>query len=388
MGIDLRTFRRSAALLPSLGGWGRVAAQQLDPSHNSSYPRHASCLRGLSALLLLLTLLSPASAEERVVVRPATPGPMAAERTLTGTIVDYNGKELRMELTGGQTTVVPAARVAEIQFQRSEAHAQAREHFAAGRYAESVDAYRTAVQQEMRPWVRRILLAEVVTCFESQGEIIRAAETYLSLLKLDEHWQYFERIPLAWTTSFVDGAVEARAATWLERRDSPPAQLLGASWSLSGPRRGVAVELLRELSNHTDPRIAHLADAQLWRANLATVGPQELNAWQGQIDRMPAELRPGPYLVLGKGWLAQDARKLGPTSDAHKQAANAFLRAPVLVPERHALAAAGLEGAADALARLQWHDEETSVLRELASRFPQSAAGEAAKRRLAEGATP
>jgi hypothetical protein len=125
-----------------------------------------------------------------------------------------------------------------------------------------------------------------------------------------------------------------------------------------------------------------LADAQLWRANVATVGPQELQAWETQIERMPANLRSGPYLVLGKGWLQQNARMLGDADPIHRRAAWAFLKPPLLAPERPAHAMEGLLLAADPLAKLQWDDEATVVLREVAARYADTEAGRTAAERL------
>jgi tetratricopeptide (TPR) repeat protein len=304
------------------------------------------------------------------------------ERTLVGIISDYTGKELRIELATGQQVVVPAARVLEVQSNWSEAHQQADDLAARHDYEGAIDAYRRAVSSETRAWVRRRILASVTTVYENQGEIARAGDTFLTLMKADEHWQYLERIPLAWTSSFADGAVEARAESWLATSDLPPAVLLGASWSLAGRNRTAAMAALRKLSDHTDRRIAMLAEAQLWRANLASVGTQEVNAWETQIARMPAELRAGPYTLAAKGWLTQDSRQHSGGEATYQRAVWAAMRVPVLFPERHALAAEALASSAEALGKLRWTEEAQSVDRELAENFPETAAGQAAQRRL------
>jgi hypothetical protein len=226
-------------------------------------------------------------------------------------------------------------------------------------------------------------MAQVCTCYEALGQFDRAGDAFVLIVKSDEHGQYFERIPLAWTSSLADVTLAQKARGWLAAEGAPALQLLGASWSLSGESRAVAIAALRQLSSSTDPRIAHLADAQLWRANIATVGPQELQAWETQIQRMPANLRSGPYLVLGKGWQQQNARMLGKADDIHRRAAWAFLKAPILYPERPAHALEGLTLAVEPLTKLTWDDEAAILLREIAGRFPESEAGQAAAKRLA-----
>lgn len=319
-----------------------------------------------------------ASAEERVFT---STGGENAPRAFTGKIVDYNGKEMRFETATGQAIVIPAGRVLQVTIERKPSHAEADRLASQRQYAEAIAAYRTALSEEQRPWVKRRMMADVTTCYESLGQLDRAGEAFAMVMKSDEHWQYLERIPCSWSGGLIDSSFEQQAKSWLASAD-PPVQLLGASYLLGGPDRAAATAALRKLSSATDPRIAHLADAQMWRANIATVGPQELKAWELQVERMPANLRSGPYLVVGKGWLQQDARMLGPSDEIYRRAVWAFLKPPILYPERPAHAISGLTSAAETLAKLPWDDETQSVLRELATQFPESEAGKAAARRL------
>lgn len=333
-------------------------------------------------LFLTTTLLAVArfaSAQDRVVIET---GADNKTRALAGAIEDFNGKELRMKLTTGQALAVPAARVKQVTPQISETHQKAAQLAQQHNFAKAIEAFREANSAESRPWMKRRILADVVTCYEALGQVDRAGDAFVLVMKSGEHWQYLERIPLNWSGGLVDATTEQRAKAWLGMSDLPPAKLLGASYALSGPDRAQAVEALRTLSTFEDPRIAHLAEAQLWRANITTVGPQELKAWEVQIERMPTEIRSGPYLVLAKGWLQQDARRLGPSDDIYRRAAWAFLKPPVLYPERPAHALLGLSGAAEPLAKLTWSDEAARVLEEMVDRFPDSDAARAAKARL------
>jgi tetratricopeptide (TPR) repeat protein len=344
------------------------------------FPRSSSCRRvSVVSLFLALLSISLAHAEDRVVVQNAD---SSTKRTLTGEIVDYNGKELRVQLATGQAMNVPAARVMQVESAWQAQHEAADRLRDERKYTEAIDAYRQALRTESRTWAKRRIMADAVTAYESLGQFDRAGDAFAVLMQADEHWQYLERAPLAWLSSgLADARLEQRAQTWLAS-ELAPVQLLGASWSLSSPQRTQAVNTLRKLSNHTDARIAHLADAQLWRANITTVGPQELAAWEAQILRMPANLRGGPCLVLGRGWLQQNARMLGNEEMVLRRAVIAFMQAPVMHADRPLIAMQGLEQAAVVLEQLQWKDEATSVLRELARDFADTDAGRAAAAKL------
>jgi hypothetical protein len=346
----------------------------------SQHWRHASG----TLIVALLLLPSLAVADDRVTV--ATGNDNAGRRTLQGTITDFNGKELRIDTSAGQPLNVPAARVIEVQTTWTPAHAEGDRLLAEHKFAEALTSYREANGAENRLWAKRRIMAQVVTCYEALGQFDRAGDAFVLLMKTDDHWQYYERIPLAWSSSLTDVALAQRAKSWLAAEGLPPVQLLGASWSIAGEQRTAALAALRQLSASTDPRLAHLADAQVWRANVATVGPQELQAWEAQIERMPSNLRSGPYLVLGKGWLQQDARMLGPSEPIQRRAAWAFLKPPILTPERPAHAVEGLTLAAGPLVKLKWDDEAHSVLRELATTYPDTQAGKAAADRFAREA--
>lgn len=321
-----------------------------------------------------------ASAEDRAII--TTGNDNAGRRTLIGKVIDYNGKELVFEQASGQSLTVPTARVMEVTspggVAEQEASLLAREH----KYEAAIEQYRKAMSEEQRAWVRRRILADAVTCYENAGQIDRAGDTFLSLLKVDEHHQYFDRIPLAWLSGLASSAVEQRAKTWLANTASPPAMLLGASWSLGGAQRNAALAALRKLANDPDPRIAHLAEAQQWRANINTVGKQELDAWERQIERMPQALRVGPYLLLAKGLASQESRELKPVDEHRRAAAWNYLRAPILFPERHALAAQGLEAAAGELMKLQDIAAALALYRELASDYHDTPSGQVAEQQL------
>jgi hypothetical protein len=335
--------------------------------------------RFLSTVILLAAAMAPLAAEDRVIV--TTGADNAGRRTLTGEIRDFNGKELKIGLTSGQELSVPASRVIEVQTTRPAKQVEAEAHVQKREFPEALEAFRLALREESRGWAKRRIMADVVTCYESAGDLPNAGKMFELLMKGNEFRQFLDRAPLLWTSGLIDTQQERQAAAWLASSDAS-LQLLGASWSLAGAGRNDAIAALRKLSNNADARVVHLADAQLWRANIATVGTSELKAWELQIERMPPELRPGPYLVLGKGWAMQDARMLGGREELHRRAIWAFMKPAILWPERPALALQGLSGAAESLAKLQWTEETKIVLGEIAKEFPETEAGGAAERRL------
>ena len=81
---------------------------------------------------------------------------------------------------------------------------------------------------------------------------------------------------------------------------------------------------------------------------------------------MPAELRAGPYYVVGTAraqWQQPE------------RAALAFLRVPILYPENRRLAASALRLAATALEQLDRPDEAAALQRELQTRYGDDSAG-------------
>jgi tetratricopeptide (TPR) repeat protein len=250
--------------------------------------------------------------------------------------------------------------------------------FAEHKFAEALDQYRDAVRQEQRRWVRRRLMAQAVWCYRNLGEMESAAGVFLSLAKEDPHLLDFDAIPLAWTAAQPSPTWEDRLRTWLTG-DNAPAALIAASWLLTTPERPAATEKLRALTNHTDRRIALLAEAQRWRAEQATARPDDVRRWQDMLERMPEPLRPGPYVLIG-----QALARLG----EGKPAVLALLRVPVLYPQHRELAAEALLSAGRELEKLDRGDEARELYRELAADFAESRLAAAARQRIEQLAQP
>jgi tetratricopeptide (TPR) repeat protein len=270
----------------------------------------------------------------------------------TGTINDYSGAGLVITTSSGKQETIPAEKVIEIQTPATKDESSGDALKAAGKLDESIDAYRQAKRGESRRWVVRRIVAKLVNCYERNNQFDAAGDEFLALLAGDEETPYFSAIPLAWRTSAMP---PAKAADWLAA-SAPAAQLLGASWLLSGAERAKASSTLKTLSSDLDPRIAHLASAQLWRISLVTASTDEIARWEQQIERMPAELRAGPLLVLGDA-----LTRTGRSDDALL----AWLQVPLVDPQRETLSAEGYRSAAKALEKAGRAEDAARLQREL-----------------------
>jgi tetratricopeptide (TPR) repeat protein len=299
----------------------------------------------------------------------------SAQARLTGEILEYTGAELRLRQAGGRESVVPAERVARIEAVWTPEHQQGDALLAEGKFAEAVAQYGLALRAEKRQWAQRLILSRAVRCYAGLGQFEQAGKTFLIILAYDPATQYFDAVPLSWSSHQPSAALEAQASAWLEAASQPAAVLLGASWLLSTGKRGAAVAALKRLSTEAEPRVAALAKAQLWRTELVTATAEDLAGWHVAIERMPAALRAGPYLTLG--------RALARLGDG-EQAALVLMRVPILYADDRALAAEALVAAADELNKLGRRGEALGLYREAASAHAGTPAAAEAQARLSE----
>ena len=219
---------------------------------------------------------------------------------LSGKILEYTGKELVIELSGGVQRKYPGEQVVEINTNWTKEQTTADAIFARRQYNEALTQYLAAGRAEDRRWVRRKILSQMIRCYRELNQPVPAGDLFLALVKEDPATPYFDTIPLAWLPSEPSPALEQKARQWLIRDDQPLAVLLGASHLLSTVDRSAALDQLNRLAVGTDPRTALLAQAQIWRASYVTANPQQISTWLDRIDRFPETLRAGPYLTLGR----------------------------------------------------------------------------------------
>lgn len=253
--------------------------------------------------------------------------------------------------------------------------AAADEAFSQARYQQALELYRQAINAETRLPYRRQLIARAVLCYQALDQEDMAGETFLLLVRDDPRTPFFGHIPLAWLPAVPRPPLERAARAWLARDDLPAAVLLGASHLLAGPDRALALDRLSRLAAASDPQVALLAQAQIWRTQTATVDAAQLALWPQAIQRMPEAARAGPYFVFGQA-LAQ--------KNQWEQASLALLRVPILFPENRNLAARALLDAGRCLTEQGSPAEAAGVYREVLQKYGQTRSAAEAQMRLEE----
>jgi len=323
--------------------------------------------------LIVAALAVPAAAQDTIYV---SGGGAQGYAKLNGRIVDYRGGQLRLETAGGREQTYPAERIVRIDTHHTPQQEEADALFEQGRFASARALYGQARASETRAWVRREITARIVWCYRALGQLSRASEEFLVLIRSDPATPYFACIPLAWVPSQPSMLLEQNARQWLNRDEMPAAVLLGASHLMATASRPQALARLRRLAaDPSDPRIEALAAAQTWRAAVVSADEERLADWRRAIDGMPQSLRAGPYFVLGLGWAQRQN---------WEQAALAFMRIPVLYPEQRSLAARSLLEAGRSLEKLQRPAQAAGLYRELIDTHPESRSAADARRRLEE----
>ena len=326
----------------------------------------------MAAWLMLAIYVAPAAAEDTVVIQPAVG---REPLRVSGQIVDYNGRQLEIQVSGNIPRKFPSEQVVEVQTTYDPNHVAADALFAKQEYIAAAAKYQAALNKESRRWVRHRILAQLVRCNSAQGLWSQAGDYFLLLVKDDPETPEFAAIPLAWLASDSAGVVATKANEWLARDAEPVSVLLGASHLLLSPQGPAAVQKLQQLSGSRDVRIAALAETQLLRTSLATVDKAALARWDDRVPKFPAVARAGAYYTLGRAW-----RQRGD----NPRAAIDLLRVPILYPNEHTLAAESLLLAAEALLSNEQQLESQRLVVELCASYPQSRAAKEARQRSAD----
>ena len=323
-----------------------------------------------SLLAALAAVLAQDTPEDEVTVRAESSG---FERTVRGTVGEYDGRALRIVLSTGVVREYPAGEVVRVVTPQSADHLAGLAAVDAGEWETARAKLTAALRTEPRAWVRREILASLVSANLALGDRVGAGDRWLSVVRSDPRTPHFGRVPLPWDETAGTGELASAAARW--RSDGEPGRLLAASVRLLGENGDAAAEELDDLTASPDDRVARLAEAQLWRREVFGEAPAGFPA-ERRADRLrlfPDGLTAGPRYLLGRAFEANGNTDravelyLWPptvgTADA-SLAADALLRAGALFAERNDRPAA---------ARL-W--------REAVQRFPNTPGGRDAKERL------
>ncbi len=292
---------------------------------------------------------------------------------LAGEIVDYSGRELKLRSVAGSERTIPAAAVQRIETTHCAEQTAGDEAFSRGDFRQALTSYRSALAatREPRDWVRRQILVQAIWCQRNLDEWDQAGEYFLILLESDPATRQFDCIPLVWTDQRRSLAVERKAQTWLHDEKRPAAVLLGASHLLATPERPEAIAALKRLQKDPDPRIAWLAEAQLWRTQ-STAQARPWSEFARKIEAADGSLRAGAYYLLGSAL----------ASAQPEDGALALLRLPLAYPREYQLSAAALLQAGSCLERVGRTSQAAGLYAELLTRFGQTSESREAQSRL------
>lgn len=326
-------------------------------------------------VFVLLALSTTASAQDTVLIT-STDG--KSQLTRQGEIVDYTGTELKLKTLAGREEPIAASRVIEIKTTWLADHLRGRELHRAGKLDDAVTAFQQAKEREKRPWARRQIMAELVECHVERGRFDQAGDEFLRIAAEDPATPHMAVMPLPWRAMPPDAALEARAATWMSAGSKiPAASVLGASWLLTTSRRGEAIAALSQQSLKRaapdDPRLAMLADIQLWRTKIVTAKSEEVARWQAAIEKMPTEVQASGWFVV-----AEARARLRQAEEASL----AYLRVPLVHGRPRVMAADALVAAGEQLETLGRTDQAAGLYREVLADYATCPAASEAQARL------
>lgn len=337
-------------------------------------PRSVTCAQWLAACVVLCCAAfagSPAAADE--VYYASSDG----EARQAGQITEYTGRELVIRGLNGRDLAIPASKVVRFEFERTGEHATADRLAAEGRFAEAAQAYARTLEVEPRAWTQRLVVSRMAICLAhlplGDGGVERAGDLVLTILRHDPESPYLAALPLAWSTVVPLPALEKKAEQWLAAA-APPARLLGASWLVQTTHRRVAArQVLDALTREREPRVALLAEAQLWRLAYPNVTAADAGRMEQTLERIERPLRAGPYYRLG---LARAALR------QPEAAALALMRVPIDYPDAGPLAADALLEAAAQLRILNRREQAANLYREIVARHGRTLAATEAEQQL------
>jgi len=317
-----------------------------------------------SSIAICLLITSRACATDTVRVYRGSDGTI---QKVSGIVDDFDRDVLILK-NGNQSRTYPAAVVLEVHTELVPSHVDGRRHFQSGKWEVAIESFELAIQRDRRGWVRQWAIRDLAIAYKMSGNIRQAATAALSLCREYPRTNQLDALPLSWTNASAPATVRRSAEQWMADA-RPESQLLGASWLLSGASRGKSVQVLKRLSNESEPWIAQLATAQLWRTKLVTVSTDQCRRWERLVRRLPPNLRAGPLFLLGQAWENTGDRE---------RAATTSMRVPILHPDESFLAAAAIIQAA----RQMDASERDRAYQEILTHYPFTQEADVARQEL------
>lgn len=299
-------------------------------NRNAALPgRLGRCAMALSLFIALALSLSTINLVAQDVVTLRTDTEQTVKRR--GTIVEWLGNTITMEINGRQRTI-DADDLVELETAWPDGYDQARSMLQQRQFAAAVPLLQKALTEEKRPWARRFILAGLVECSLALDDARTAMLAFIQIVKEDPDSRFFDLAPLPWLSSLGADAMAGATKPWL-RSAEPIERLFGAAWNLSGADLQAADAVLAELEQTAGPNIASLARAQRWRTQRIAADRSQIDRWATQVRGMPHSVRPGALLMLA------DAQA---RNELETDAAINLMRVVVLYPKQYQLAAYAL----------------------------------------------
>lgn len=280
-------------------------------------------------------------------------------------IEDIRGEALTIRRSAtGTIQVLRLSNVQNLQFSRGPNWDQALQHLEVANHQRAIEYFDKALRKENRRWARNELLASISRTCISIGRYDDAIDRIERIVEDDPRTRHVSLLPLVWDSTLP----EQQRATFIENDLSATSEirrLIACSAGLGRLENPSGIEsslnALRRRSKH--PRLAELAEAQLWRMYIVDAKRDipNLQHRREMIQQMPVEARAGPLYVLGQ---------LQERKHEYDEAAISFLWGPLVKSADRALAEASMRHAAACLDQSSRIVEAATVRSELSRRFP------------------
>ena len=336
-------------------------------------------MRIVALCMAMLVLADAAFSRDRIVLQLPD---KASRLVLAGDVADYTAEVIEVHLTTGQPVRhYPTSQVVAVQTVQTESQQKGVTLFDHDELDLAQIEFETALKAEPREWVQREILGWLVKIAMRLGDRATAGERFLQIAATESAPREYSLIPLVWGTLRIDDRMRQQARIWITG-SADLQRLLGASVLLGDAQyASLAESEFDRLVRAGDRRVAALARWQLRRLRVAAsdVTENELRSWEAGIEQLPAELRCGPYYLLGRARLHRSE---------YDRAAAAFLWLPSVYRDNERLTARAAIDAASALKRAGRLPEAQSLLEEITADYGWSPSAGEARSLLAEIGSP
>jgi hypothetical protein len=260
---------------------------------------------------------------------------------IQGVISEWDPKKLVIvQPTGTATTTFPGDNVIGIEpGWKLDEFAAVHQLFVEKKFSDVIQRGQDALKLNGAPrWQQRLLVTEMVQSASALGKWVVAGRVFSFLAKDEPPDLLLASIPLPWSDELLTSGPSTtnEAVRWIEE-EAIAMKLLGAAWSISGPQRSQAIELLKSMAQSDSNIVAGYARAQLWR----TVPPNEIRSselpqWFDIRDGLPLPAQAGPTMLLATRLEQAGQRDL---------AIAEWMRIPILHKDRFHLARGAVEKA-------------------------------------------